>query len=131
MVADVARYPEFVPGWHEVRVLGQEGGALVVDQRLGIGPMSTWVRSRAQLQRPQWIVVRPVDERATGMYLEWHFERHVTGGCEVVLHIRGQTGNPVVSATLDAVINQLGRRMVDLFAARVAHLYGSPCGTLT
>ena len=52
VVADVARYPEFVPGWLEVRVLREEASELLVEQRLGFGAFSSWVRSRATLRRP-------------------------------------------------------------------------------
>ena len=34
LVADVERYPEFLPHWHSVRVLRSEGNRLYVAQRL-------------------------------------------------------------------------------------------------
>ena len=127
VVADVERYPEFVPGWHEVRVLHKDDAGLLVEQRLGLGFVSTWVRSQALLRRPQSIVVQPADERASGLHLEWRFERCVTGGCHVALHIYGQSSSRMLALALDAVVDQVGRRFVELFAARSAALHGAPC----
>lgn len=128
VVADVARYPEFVPGWHEVRVM-QRDSDLLVDQRLGFGAAQVWVRSRARMRRPCWILVRPERSDAAGVELEWHFERQVTGGCEVLLHIRGQAASRLVAMALESVIKRVGGRLVEVFAARAEALYGSPCGT--
>lgn len=127
VVADVERYPEFVPGWHEVRVLRRDDASLLVEQRLGLGAINTWVRSQALLQRPQSIVVQPVDERASGLHLEWRFERCVTGGCHVTLHIYGQSSSRMLALVLDEVADRAGHHFVELFAARSAALHGAPC----
>lgn len=127
VVADVVRYPEFVPGWLEVRVLHEEASELLVEQRLGLGAFSSWVRSRATLRRPESILVRPLDDRAAGLHLEWRFARDAAGSCNVWLEIHGQSSNHLLAAALDAAGEHTGRRLIEIFAARSAALHGAPC----
>lgn len=127
VIADVARYPEFVPGWLAVRVLEQGDSIMIVEQHLGFGAFGTWVRSRAVFERPVSIQVRPVDEYATGLNLEWYFQRQADAGCTVSLRIFGQSSNRLLASALDAAGEHAGQRLVDIFAARSAALHGAPC----
>ncbi|HHO68225.1 MAG TPA: hypothetical protein ENK12_04245, partial [Gammaproteobacteria bacterium] len=38
LVADIERYPDFLPGWRSARVLAREGGRLHVEQVVQAGP---------------------------------------------------------------------------------------------
>ncbi len=127
VIVDVARYPEFVPGWLEVRVLHQDATTMVVDQRLGSGLFSAQLRSVARFKRPLFLQVRPLDERATGLNLEWSFAPHATAGCNVSLRIFGQSSHRLLASSLDAAVMHAARRLIDVFAARSRALSGEPC----
>lgn len=120
VVADVARYPEFVPGWQEVRLLQQDERGLLVEQRLGLAGAGQWFRSLAVLKRPDSIVVRPVDAGADGLVLEWQFQRLEPAGCAVRLEVRGQSSSRILALALDVAARQVGGKLLDLFAARAA-----------
>lgn len=87
VIAEVARYPEFVPGWLAVRVLHEDDTSMVVEQRLGFGAFDTWVRSKATFQRPVSIQVRPLDDQAAGVSLDWFFERHAIDAWSISLRL--------------------------------------------
>lgn len=127
VVADVERYPEFLPGWHEVRILRRQGLDLLVEQRLGLAGLTRTMRSLARLQRPESIVVRPVDGLTEGLSLEWRFTDRAAGGCDVSLMVRGQSSSRLLELALDVAAHQAGRELVDRFAARAAAMDQSPC----
>ncbi len=127
VIFDVARYPEFVPGWLEVRVLHQDATTMVVDQRLGSGLFSAQLRSVAKFERPSFIRVRPLDDRATGLNLEWSFAPHDSTGCNVSLRIFGQSSHSLLASSLDAAVMHTGQRLIDIFVERSRALPGEPC----
>lgn len=126
VIADVGRYPEFVPGWEEVRLLRTAADSLLVDQRVRLAGVSTWVRSEATLRRPEFIHVRPADPRAKGLQLEWRLAPDSRGSCWVSLVVRGQASSRVLRLALDVMAQRVGRQWLELFAARLAALNGAP-----
>lgn len=122
VVADVARYPEFVPGWREVRVLRDDQQGMLVDQHLAFGGIGTWVRSLALLYRPERIEVRPLDTNVGGLHLKWHFAPAPAGGCDVSLRVDGRASSRWLAPALETLVDQVGRRLVSVFAARAVAL---------
>lgn len=125
VVADVQHYPQFVPGWIDVRVYPREEGRLEVAQYLRIGPARRWIRSLAFLEPPHRIRVRPMEPGAAGLDLEWRFSR-AEAGCRVSLEVRGRATSLLLAMALDAVAAHAGQRFVDVFAARARLRDGLP-----
>lgn len=131
VVADVRSYPEFLPGWDEVRVQEQADGSLHVEQHVKFGPVNEHLRSRAQFERPRKIIVEPdPTQKTAGVALEWHFESAGEGQCQVQLYIEGRARNALIRRLLNGFIHKVSADMIERFTRRVHRLYDVPCRIL-
>lgn len=71
LAADVERYPEFLPWWVSARILRREANRLVVEQELGIGPMTMYFKSEATLDRPTGIEVTSAESTFRQFHLRF------------------------------------------------------------
>jgi coenzyme Q-binding protein COQ10 len=91
IVADIERYPEFVPGCRDARILERNGARLLVEQEMGLGGPWSWrFRTDARLERPSHIRIatqehpfrhldqcwlfEPIDHHATALRLQVDYE---------------------------------------------------------
>lgn len=74
LVADVERYPEFLPGWREVRILRREAGELLVEQQLGLRGFTFRFRTTALLERPEQIHIRTRERPFRYLEQYWRFQ---------------------------------------------------------
>lgn len=79
LVADVERYPLFVPGWQGVRVIERSADGLLVQQTLGAGPIVVSFRARAALEPPTAIRIEAVDGPFRTMRVQWRFAPDAAG----------------------------------------------------
>ncbi len=126
LVADIERYPDFLPGWLSARILAREGGQLRVEQVLQAGPARLRFRSRAQLQPCSRIHIETLDGPLRGSRIEWRFTALDGGRCQLQLHSRLAASNPLLELPLQWLAGGTGRRLLPLFEQRARRLYGNP-----
>lgn len=85
LVADIERYPEFVPGWQEARILRSEGEHRQVEQAVGIRGFIWRFRTEAVLERPHRIEIQGAGGPVRRLHQVWRFEAPETGGTLVEL----------------------------------------------
>lgn len=85
LVADIERYPEFVPGWREARVLSDQGERREVEQAVGAGPVVLRFRTEALLERPERIDIQGSGGPLKRLHQVWRFEEHPEGVTRVEL----------------------------------------------
>jgi coenzyme Q-binding protein COQ10 len=61
VVADIERYPEFLPGWISASIYRREANTCYVEQVLGRGPVRVQFASKAVLQRPERLDITSSD----------------------------------------------------------------------
>ncbi len=85
IAADVASYPEFLPGWVAVRTRKVSGDDYETDQLLKFGPIRERFESRTHLERPHCI--RVVSHSRTFKHFEvnWRFDPLPDATCRVHL----------------------------------------------
>ena len=127
LVADVGKYPEFLPWCAAARVRHRTATELVADITVGFGPFRETFTSRDTLERPGRIGVRY--ERGPFRYLNnnWMFRPHPEG-CEVGFFIDFEFRSRILQATIGMVFNEAVRRMVGAFMKRARDVYGPPPG---
>jgi coenzyme Q-binding protein COQ10 len=123
LAADIERYPEFLHGWIEARIVRRDPGGCEVDQVLGIGPVRHRFRSQAVFQRPQRILVQSSAEPFRHFSLEWLINADPAGGCRVGVaadvQMRSWLLQRVVDRTLPAAVNDI----LTAFQARAHIVY--------
>jgi coenzyme Q-binding protein COQ10 len=125
LVADVAKYPQFLPWCVAARIRSRTERDLVADLTIGFGPFRETFTSRVALERPQRVKVRY--ETGPFRYLnnQWEFLPHPQG-CEVDFFVDFEFRSRILQAAIGVVFNEAVRRMVGAFNKRAREVYGPP-----
>ena len=125
LVADVGRYPEFLPWCVGARVRSRTETDEVADLTIGFGPFRESFTSRVSLERPSRVRVRY--EKGPFRYLnnQWEFIPHVNG-TEVAFFVDFEFRSRLLQAAIGVVFNEAVRRMVNAFHRRARQIYGPP-----
>jgi coenzyme Q-binding protein COQ10 len=130
VVADVERYPEFLPLCEKLVVESREDGSthstLVATMIVGYGAIRESFTSRVTL-RPGRNEVDVVKIEGPFSYLanRWRF-REVPGGCEVHFYIDYAFASRMLALLMGALFDKAVRKYTDAFEARARAVYGSP-----
>ena len=125
IVADVGKYPQFLPWCVGARVRSRSASTLVADLTIGFGPFRETFTSHVTLDRPHRVKVRY--EKGPFRYLnnEWDFLSHPSG-CEVDFFVDFEFRSRILQAAIGVVFNEAVRRMVGAFNKRAREVYGPP-----
>jgi coenzyme Q-binding protein COQ10 len=125
LVADVERYPEFIPWCVALRVVERGEGTLLADMVVAYKVFRERFRSRVTLD--------PVAGRITATYVdgpfrtlrnEWAFKDRPEGGSTIDFLIDFEFRNFILQATAQQVFDKAFARMADAFVARAMKVYG-------
>jgi len=125
LVADVERYPEFVPGWTAARIREGGRGVYRAEQTVGFGPVRLTFGTRTVLRRPHRIEVTSDDIRFVGFKLSWTFEPQLDGRCRVRLAAVVRFRSWLLQLAADRALGAMAERTLAAFEARAGKLYGS------
>ena len=125
LVADVGRYPEFLPWCVGARVRTRTETQLVADLTIGFGPLRESFTSRVTLERPSRIRVRYENGPFRYLNNQWMFEPHPRG-CAVDFFVDFEFRSRILRAAMNVVFNEAVRRMVNAFERRARAVYGPP-----
>lgn len=131
LVADVERYPEFVPLCERLKVKrrvesGDDGvSILVADMTVSYGPVRESFVSRVLLDRPRLsILVEYIDGPFSRLENLWRFESVGERATRVHFSIDYQFRNPALAALMGAMFDMAFRRFADAFETRADAIYG-------
>lgn len=125
LVADVGRYPEFLPWCVGAKVRSRTETELVADLIIGFGPFREGFTSRVALDRPGRITV--AYENGPFKYLRnsWDFSPTSTG-CKVDFHVDFEFRSRLLAAAIGPVFHEATRRMVRAFLERARRTAAKP-----
>ena len=114
LVADVARYDEFLPWVVAVRVRSSSG----------FNAFKERFTSRVMKDRPGRICVDYVEGPLKYLHNEWGFERASDGGTNVHFSVDFAFKSRLFETLAGAMFDRALRRMIGAFEQRAAALYG-------
>ena len=133
LVADIERYPEFLPWCIAARVTRREGNTVYADLVVGFRMMREKFTSKV-------ILAPPTADNASGRidvtYLDgpfrylnnhWIFDP-AQGGCRIDFYIDFAFHSAFLQRVMGAVFNEAVRRMVGAFETRAQRIYGAGRG---
>lgn len=123
MVADVHRYPEFLPWCVGARVLTRDETKLTADLTIGFKMFRETFRSEVSLERPQKVEVKYLDGPFRYLNNTWTLTP-VPGGTEVNFFVDFEFRSKLLQAVIGTVFNEAVRMMVRAFERRAMALYG-------
>jgi coenzyme Q-binding protein COQ10 len=132
LVADVPRYPEFLPWCTAARVRRQEGPNVEVDElAIGFGPFHEKFVSRVVLtpDDPQGMRIETVGIEGPFKALasHWLFRPHAKGA-EIVFSLEFEFRSLLLQQTVRMLFAEAVKRMVAAFETRARQLYGKAAG---
>lgn len=129
LVADVARYPEFLPWTAAARVRSRtpcDGGEVMeADLVISFKVFRERFGSR--------VTLLPGDGRILTEYIDgpfkhlksvWSFKDRPEGGCDVSFEVDFEFRNAILAGIIGIVFNEAMSRVVRAFEARAAQLFG-------
>jgi coenzyme Q-binding protein COQ10 len=130
LVADVAKYPSFLPWCVGARIRSHVGNDVVADLTIGFGPFRESFTSRVKLIPPDATgacAIKVEYENGPFKYLHnrWTFTPH-PDGCLVDFFVDFEFRNFVLQKAIGAVFGEAVRVMVNAFLKRARTVYGPP-----
>lgn len=125
LVADVGKYPEFLPWCVGAKVWRANEREVLADLTVGFGPFRESFTSRVRLERPR--LIRVQYENGPFRYLnnEWRFAPDPRG-THVDFFVDFEFRSRLLQRAIGVVFNEAVRRMVNAFLKRAAAIYGPP-----
>ncbi|MDT0576629.1 type II toxin-antitoxin system RatA family toxin [Croceicoccus sp. F390] len=125
LVADVRRYPEFLPWVVATRVRSEQGDETVADMMVGFKALREKFTSRVRKQPPERITVDYIEGPLSHLENIWRFEPVTEHSCRIDFCVNFAFRNPVFEKLAGSYLDRAFRKMVGAFEERAAQLYGS------
>ena len=125
LVADVARYGEFLPWVAAVRVRSDSDTEMLADLIVGFKGLRETFTSRVVKRRPDEVHVDYVDGPLKHLRNDWVFRPDGAGGAFVDFSVDFAFRNRLFEALAGQVFDVALQRMIGAFEARAAALYGA------
>ncbi len=132
LVADVERYPEFVPLCGALKIRQRtpkpDGTEVIVaDMTVSFKLVRETFRSRVTLDRPNLkILVEYLHGPFSHMQNRWTFKPNGDDGCEIEFFIDYEFKSRVLGAVMGAMFDQAFRMFTSAFEKRADTIYGPP-----
>ncbi len=130
MVADVKRYPEFLPWVSAMRVRQDSDTATLADMIVGFKGLRETFTSKVEKTRAEHIHVEYIDGPLKYLHNDWKF-RAEPDGCAVDFAVDFQFKNRMFEMLAGQVFGVALRRMIGAFEDRAKVLYGSSSSSAT
>jgi len=123
LVADVARYNEFLPWCTEARVLHEKQGKVEVEFRLAYGPIRTGFTTRNRFQPNEKIEMQLLRGPLKHLEGSWSFRELPEGGTRISIDLKFQLAYRFSGVMLNPLFVAAAERMVSAFKERAAIIY--------
>lgn len=125
LVADVERYPEFLPWCLAARIRRREGNVMHADLVIGFKMIRERFTSRVELNEPAMrIDVQYTDGPFQYLNNHWIFLPHEKGTC-VDFFVDFEFRSAILQKIMGVLFNEAVTRMVHAFEVRAQRLYGT------
>ncbi len=129
LVADIERYPEFLPWCVAARIRKRTGDLIEADLVIGFRMFRERFTSRVQLDRPNLrIDVSYAEGPFRYLNNHWIFIPMPGGTTRIDFFVDFEFRSAVLQKLIAVLFNEAVRRMVGAFEARARQLYGEDAG---
>jgi coenzyme Q-binding protein COQ10 len=126
LVADVERYPEFLPWCVACRITRRESPtAFTAELAVGFNMVREKFLSRVSLTPTEAITVSYLSGPFAHLTNEWQFQP-IEGGTSVSFHLSFEFKSRLLQALIGVLFEEAVHRMVSAFEDRAKKLYGPP-----
>jgi coenzyme Q-binding protein COQ10 len=126
LVADVKRYPEFLPWCVGARIRERTDKLLVADLLIGFRMVRERFTSRVVLSPYDRIDVAYSEGPFRYLTNHWVFLPQPDGGCVIDFFVDFEFRSRLLQKVIEMLFNEAVKRMVSAFETRARQLYGAP-----
>jgi coenzyme Q-binding protein COQ10 len=123
LIADVERYPEFLPWWHAARVRRRDGNTEYVDQLVGPSIARFRFASTTVLERPAYIQTTSKERPFRRLEIHWAFTPGPRGGCAATFQVDYELRSGALQNLTAVIFDAAVRRVVTAFETRAHQLF--------
>jgi coenzyme Q-binding protein COQ10 len=123
LVADIERYPEFLPWCLGARIRERQPHLVVADLIIGFKMFRERFTSRVELDPPRRINVTYAEGPFRYLNNHWIFEK-VPEGCRIDFFVDFEFKSRLMQKVIEVLFGEAVRRMVSAFEGRARDLYG-------
>ena len=123
LVADIKRYPEFLPWCISVVEKSRTGNVIEADMAIGFKALREQFTSRVTLESGRAISVEYLNGPFRYLKNHWVFHDHPQG-CEIEFFIDFEFRSRLLQMVIGTLFNEAVRIMVRAFETRATRLYG-------
>ena len=131
LVADVARYPEFLPWVVATRIRSDTETEMIADMVVGFKSLREKFTSRVEKDRPRMIKVHYIDGPMRNLDNMWHIPPVSESSCDVDFCVDFTFKNKVFEALAGQYVDRAFRKLMGAFEERAEKLYGSNSSSAT
>lgn len=124
LVADVQKYPEFLPWCLSCTIKRQEEEAFYADLIIGYKMVREKFGSKVTLNAPDHIHVEYLSGPMKYLSNHWRFIREDNGSCTIDFFVDFEFKSRLLQNLMGVFFNEIVRRMVSAFEGRARDLYG-------
>ena len=124
LVADIERYPEFLPWCRAARIRKREGDVILADLVIGWKMIRERFTSRVALKKPNRIDVSYHEGPFKYLNNHWIFLPLPDGSCVIDFYVDFEFHSRMLQKVIGVLFNEAVRRMVHAFEERARALYG-------
>jgi len=123
LVADVEKYPGFLPWCRRARVRSPGEDTVEASLEIGKGPIRKTFTTRNVMTRDSRIDIELVDGPFKHLQGCWQFLSLDGSGCRIQLELEFELANGVLRRTLGPIFSEIANTLVDAFCLRAKELY--------
>jgi coenzyme Q-binding protein COQ10 len=123
LVADIERYPEFLPWWISATITKREVDTWFVEQVLGRGPVRVRFASRAVLMRPEFIDITSSDLPFRQFTLRIRVVPNASAGCSLSISARVELRSLILQQLMQRVLATSIDDIIGAFEGRAHSVY--------
>jgi len=124
LVADIEKYPEFLPWCGAVRILSQSETELLADLSVGYKFFRETFRSRVHLTPKTRIDVEYINGPFHYLNNHWVFKKRADSGTDIDFFIDFEFKSKLFQSATQMVFEAAFDRMLDAFEVRAREVYG-------
>jgi len=124
LVADIERYPEFLPWCLAARIRKRHGQEIDADLVIGFKMIRERFTSHVVLTPQHRVDVTYAEGPFRYLNNHWIFEPAEDGGCHLDFFVDFEFKNRLLQKVIETLFSEAVRRMVAAFEGRAKQLYG-------
>lgn len=124
LVADVDKYPDFMPWCGGARVLSRDEHGMQASITISFAGVKQTFTTQNQHQYPQRIVFNLVDGPFSQLKGNWEFIELAPDACKVLYTMEYAFSNRALEMVVGPVFNRIASTFIDSFTERANACYG-------